>query len=455
MFAGAVLAFDLTQTPQYEASIKILVGQKRGITETPSDAIGLQQLTLTMAQAVSTRPVAEAVILQQDLQTTPEALLAELSVEQIPSTQFVEVSYKDPNPERARRVVNTVGEVFSEQVSAVSSSANSITATVWEPAITPDEPVSPDPARDVLLAMALGLMLGVGLAFLLEYTDDTWSSPEEAEQISGVPTLAAIPEERVAKGKKGTKLVHFSRRSELRRTQRKDESSGPGELAGRLATVLDPMSAASEAYRTLRTNLLYAFVDEPPKVIVLTSPGPKEGKSTVCANLGVVLAQAGKSCLIVDCDFRKPVMHKLFGLRNITGVVDVVAGERKLQEVWKEPMEGLKVVCVGQLPPSPTDLLSSRRFSEFLVGVRQGFDYVLVDASPVGLVSDPAVLATQGDGVLLILDAQETRKRSVRQATHDLKTVGANVLGTVINNIKASQEAYYDPGHTYGWGDSE
>jgi len=238
----------------------------------------------------------------------------------------------------------------------------------------------------------------------------------------------------------------------LRRPQRKGETSGPsgpGELAGRLVTVLDPISAASEAYRTLRTNLLYAFVDEPPEVIVLTSSGPKEGKSTVCANLGVVLAQGGKSCLILDCDFRKPVIHKLFGLHNVMGVVDVVAGERRLQEVWKEPMEGLKVVCVGQLPPNPTDLLGSRRFSEFLVGARQGFDHVLVDAPPVGLVSDPAILATQGDGVLLILDAQETPKRSVRRAMHDLEAVGANVLGTVITNIKVSQDAYYDPGHTY------
>jgi capsular exopolysaccharide synthesis family protein len=235
----------------------------------------------------------------------------------------------------------------------------------------------------------------------------------------------------------------------MRRTQKKVETSRPGELAQHLVTVLAPMSATSEAYRTLRTNLLYAFVDDPPKVIVLTSSGPKEGKSTVCANLGVVLAQAGKSCLIVDCDFRKPVIHKLFGLPNVMGVVDVVAGERRLQEVWYEPMEGLKVVCVGQLPPNPADLLGSRRFSEFLVSVRQGFDHVLVDAPPVGLVSDPAILATQGDGVVLVLDAQETPKRYVRRAIRDLEAVGANVLGTVISNIKTSRDAYYDPGHTH------
>src|SRR5215211_6206558 len=109
-----------------------------------------------------------------------------------------------------------------------------------------------------------------------------------------------------------------------------------------LVTLLNPASAASEAYRTLRTNLLYSFLDAPARVLVLTSPGPSEGKSTTCANLGVVLAQAGKSTLVLDCDLRKPAIHRFFGLRNINGIVDTLAGERQLQEVWVEPVPGLK-----------------------------------------------------------------------------------------------------------------
>jgi capsular polysaccharide biosynthesis protein len=126
-----------------------------------------------------------------------------MNVEQIPNTQFIRVSYTDTDPERARRVANAVGEVFSQRISEVSPSANSITATVWEQAATPAEPVSPNPVRNGLLALALGLMLGVGLAFLLEYLDDTWHSPEEAEMISGVPTLGVIPKLKVAKGRRG------------------------------------------------------------------------------------------------------------------------------------------------------------------------------------------------------------------------------------------------------------
>jgi receptor protein-tyrosine kinase len=203
------------------------------------------------------------------------------------------------------------------------------------------------------------------------------------------------------------------------------------------------MSAASEAYRTLRTNLLYAVVDSPPKVIVLTSAGPGEGKSTTCANLGVALAKAGKDVLIVDCDLRKPVMHKFFGLRNLYGVVELLLRERKLEEAWAEPIEGLKVVTVGVIPPNPTELLGTRRFSELLDSCRERFDHVLIDAPPIGPVSDPAILATQGDGVLLVLDAQNTRKGAVRQAVHGLEAVGANILGTVMNNIKVTKESYY------------
>lgn len=215
------------------------------------------------------------------------------------------------------------------------------------------------------------------------------------------------------------------------------------DLSMRLTSVLEPNGAASEAFRSLRTNLLYALVDNPPKVIVLTSPGPGEGKSTTCANLGVVLAQAAKSTMIIDCDLRKPVMHKFFGLRNLHGVTDILFGERSLQEVWQEPVDGLKVIPVGPIPFNPAEILSSKRFSDLLGSVRGEFDYVLVDAPPVGPVSDPVILAMKGDGVLVVLDAQNTRKGAVRQAVRSLEAVGANILGTVMNNVDLSREGYY------------
>ena len=189
-------------------------------------------------------------------------------------------------------------------------------------------------------------------------------------------------------------------------------------------------------------------MDDPPKVITVTSPNPREGKSTLCANLGVVLAQADKNTLIVDCDLRRPLLHKTFGVRNIHGIVNVLVGEHSLEEVSQEPMQGLKVVTVGPLPLNPAELLSSKRFADFLEQVRQDFDYVLLDAPPTELVADPAIIAAQGDGVLLVFDAQNTRKSAVRRSVRSLEAVGANVLGTVMNNVKSTRGGYHQ-GYTY------
>jgi capsular exopolysaccharide synthesis family protein len=215
-----------------------------------------------------------------------------------------------------------------------------------------------------------------------------------------------------------------------------------------LVTLHDPSGAASEAYRMLRTNLFYALIDYPPKVIVLTSANLGEGKSTTVANLGVTLAQADKNVLILDCDLRRPRLHSMFGLNNTRGLVDILAGANRIEAVWREPIPGVKLICAGPPPPNPAELLSSRRLAEFLAEMRERFDYVLVDAPPVG-VADSAVLAVQGDGVLLVLDAQGTRKGPLRQALRSLRGVGANVLGTVMNNFEVTRGGKTSYGQLY------
>jgi capsular polysaccharide biosynthesis protein len=202
---GAAVGLSLVQTPQYVASVTVLVGQDQGISETPGDAAALQDLTQTMAQAVASRRVAEGVIQRLDLPDSPETVLGNLGTEQIPDTQFVQVSYQDPNPEKAARVANAIGHVFSDQLSEVSPNDSAITATVWDEAVAPDTPTSPDPVRNGILSLLLGGVLGLGLVFLLEYLDDSWRSPEETERVSGVPTFGVIPQFKdvKAKGKKG------------------------------------------------------------------------------------------------------------------------------------------------------------------------------------------------------------------------------------------------------------
>lgn len=191
LLPATVVGLSLLQTPQYQATIQVLIGQERGISETPEPIL---VLTPTMAEGITSRRVAEAVIQRQNLQMAPEQLLANLSAEPLPETVFVEVNYTDPDPERAKRLVEAVGAAFSNEISEVSTENSTITATVWEQAAVPSSPISPNSVQRGMWALALGTMLGIGLALLLEQFDDRWQSSDEAEQISGVPNLGTIPE---------------------------------------------------------------------------------------------------------------------------------------------------------------------------------------------------------------------------------------------------------------------
>jgi capsular exopolysaccharide synthesis family protein len=204
-------------------------------------------------------------------------------------------------------------------------------------------------------------------------------------------------------------------------------------LSEQLVTLLDPAAAASEAYRSLRTSLLYAVANAPPMVILITSPDLMDGKSTTCANLAVVLAQAGKETLAIDGNLHEPSLHKIFGVPNVNGMVNVLSGEYDLSEMCTELFPGLKVLSSGPIPPNPTELLISDRFAPLIGQARQLFDYVLIDSPPTELVSDPMIIATQADAVMLVLNSEGTGKGSLHKAMRNLEAVGANVLGTVIN----------------------
>jgi capsular polysaccharide biosynthesis protein len=208
---GSAVGFSLGQKPVYEASTRLLLGQKSG--QEPQVNLmgsieGLQQLTHTVATAVDSRPVAEEVIQRHALQMNSQDFLDNLTVEQIEDTQFLLLSYRDTDPERAKEIVDGVSDASTQRISEANATRDDITITVWEYAAIPTSPISPNPIRNGLLAFGLGLMLGIGLAFLLEYLDDRWRSPEEVEQVSGVPTFGVIPEFQVSK----------KRRRKVRRT---------------------------------------------------------------------------------------------------------------------------------------------------------------------------------------------------------------------------------------------
>jgi capsular polysaccharide biosynthesis protein len=205
--AGSALGISLLQTPTYEASVQILVGQKVTGGKYPNpgvaDVSDLQEVAQTVAQAVPTTPIAETVVERLDLQEESAGeVINNVSAEPDPGTMFVNVSYTDSDPERAQLIANTIGKVLSEKISEVSVGANAITATVWEPASLPGTPTSPDPIRNGIIALVLGTFLGVMLAFLLEYVSDSWNSRDEVEEVSGVPTLGVVPKFRVSARRK-------------------------------------------------------------------------------------------------------------------------------------------------------------------------------------------------------------------------------------------------------------
>ena len=200
---GMAAGYSLLQTPLYQASIKVLVGQDRGILSDPAQAENLQTVAMTLSETVTTRPVGERVVQDLGLNWPPEAITAGTTAEPIPDTQYIQITYTDTDPRRAQRTVNAIGDAFSEEISELSSQAGAVSVTVWERAeVTPQAPVSPNTLRNILMAFVVGGMLGLGLAILLDYLDDSWRSPEEAEQVSGVPTLGVIPKSRERKAKR-------------------------------------------------------------------------------------------------------------------------------------------------------------------------------------------------------------------------------------------------------------
>jgi non-specific protein-tyrosine kinase len=298
-----------------------------------------------------------------------------------------------------------------------SSNSGANLLTVVDPASPPPEPASPRVLLITLIATLLGLLFAIGLAFLLDYLDDTLRSSHDVDEVVGLPTLGTITRMKGAKG-----------RSEIYR----------------LAAVLYPRSPVAEAYRTLRTNVEFAAVDASLRTLLVTSSVPGEGKTTTAANLAVVFAQAGHRTILLDADFRKPGIHRIFDLPNSRGLSSLLRkDETSIDEATQATeQEHLRVITTGPLPPNPAELLGSKRMRTILERVAGDADLVIIDCPPLQAVTDSAILAAIVDGAVLVVDARRTRRGAVRNGREALAMAGAHVLGAVLNRVPERSGGY-------------
>ena len=205
----------------------------------------------------------------------------------------------------------------------------------------------------------------------------------------------------------------------------------------------NPKSVAAEAYRSLRTNIQYSSFDKEYKTILVTSSNPGEGKSTTAGNLALTLAEGEAKVLLVDCDMRKPAMHKNFRVTNTYGISDVLLQRKKVMEVAHRYNENLYIITAGKIPPNPAEMLASNAMTLFLKEMKEHFDYVVLDTPPVQAVADAQILSTKVDGALFVVRAGVTKKDEVQNSIATLKKVNANIIGTVLHAVENSRNKYY------------
>ena len=211
-----------------------------------------------------------------------------------------------------------------------------------------------------------------------------------------------------------------------------------------------PKSVAAEAYRSLRTNIQYSSFDKKYQTLVVTSANPGEGKTTVSGNLALVLAQGESKVLLVDCDMRRPSVHKKFRISNTYGISDLLVGNKKMESVAHKYNDNLTIVPSGKIPPNPAEMLGSKAMTAFLEEMKKHFDYIVLDTPPLQAVADAQILSTKVDGSLIVVRAGVTKKDAVHNAVSIINKVNGNIIGTVLNAADNSKDKYY-----YYYGDEE
>lgn len=424
---AAALTASLVQTPLYTSYTQMFVGASQSTN--PLDALQgsqfSQQQVTSYAQLVGGEEVASRIADRLDLDLSPEDVAGMISAAAQTETVIIDVTVTDTSPERAQQVAAALGEEFPAYVAELETPEDGgpapVKVTVTDRPEVPAVPSSPDTLRNVALGLLAGLLVGVALAIVRAWMDRTVTDPEEAAQLASAPVIGVIlRDETISK----THTI---------------EESGSARVA--------------EDYRQLRTNLQFLNVDDPPQVIMVSSALPSEGKTTAVINLGLALADAGRSVTIVEADLRRPKVTRYLGMVGGTGLTNILTGSADVEDVLQRYGDGdLRVIAAGPTPPNPGELLSSSQMFSLLEQLREKNEFVLVDAPPLLPVADSTGLAVYMDGVLLSVRYGSTRKEQLEQAAARLQGVGAKTLGVILNIVPPKVEEAVAYGYGYGYG---
>jgi succinoglycan biosynthesis transport protein ExoP len=344
----------------------------------------------------------------------------------------IEMAVMTQGLETDKQVLNTLSQRLRElTLSAGGNTASDVTVSTYSR--LPHAPIGPARLRTIILAFILSLVAGLGLAFLLDFLDDTLKSVDDVDRYIHLPALALIP-------------AATSEKLRLRGAG----ANAPGASATALALVSDARSPIAEAYRHLRTSLLLSSAGTPPKTILVTSSQPSEGKTTTAINTAFMLAQTGAQVLIVDCDLRRPRLHAHFNLPNARGLTNCLSGEMDDIDALihtYDKQSNLKLLPSGPIPPNPAELLGSDEMRRLLTILSERFTHIIVDSPPAISFTDASILSTFVDGVILVVHGGRSSRAVVRRAKQQLLDVGAHIFGIVLNNVKIESHDYYYTGY--------
>ncbi|MCU1698697.1 MAG: lipopolysaccharide biosynthesis [Mycobacterium sp.] len=420
--AAAVLgatAITLLTTPLYEASTRLFVSTTSGssVSDIYQGNRFSQERVVSYTELLMGETLAQHTIAKLGLDMSAKELQKNVEASAKPDTVLINVKVLDESPVRARDIADALSDEFVIMVRELETPEDGVRpdarVMVEQRASIPEKPVSPKTPRNLLIALALGMLLGIGVAFLRDRLDNTVKERQTLEAITGVGLVGSIPHD---KARRKEPAISFD----------------------------SDNSAIAEAFRKLRTNLQFLAVDNPPRVIVVTSSVPSEGKSTTAINIALALAEGDHNVVLVDGDLRRPTLDKYLDLVGRVGFSTVLAGRASLDEVLqKTRFPKLTVLTSGSIPPNPSELLGSLAAQKVLGELRARFDYVVVDSSPLLAVTDAAILAADADGVLLVARFGETKREQLAHAVGNLRDVGAPLLGAIFAMTPARGNASY------------